>query len=258
MRRVIGKTRGPSGRGTRARPGPRASDQVPASIDRADREFLKGIELFSSLGDAELHQIKEHLVMRDFRRDQIILHEQETSNFMYIIIKGKVKISRVGRDGKEMILSMHRSGEFFGELSLIDGRTAPASVIAVEPSGVAIISKEDFYSLLYVQRKVLHNLLRILSARLREAWQKIEMLNFNDASQRLKLLLHMLSETYGEDTAEGKVLRVRLIHQDLADMAGLTRETVTRVIDRWKKSGEIEILNNKYIRLNPEFESITL
>jgi CRP/FNR family transcriptional regulator len=84
------------------------------------------------------------------------------------------------------------------------------------------------------------------------------MLNFNDASQRLKMLLNILSETYGEKTPKGTVLRVRLIHQDLADMTGLTRETVTRVLDRWKKSGEIEVLSSKFIRLNDEFNSIEL
>ena len=177
---------------------------------------------------------------------------------MYIIIHGKVKISRVGRDGKEAILSLHGSGEFFGELSLIDGRTSPAAVLAVENSNVAIISKDHFYDLLYTQRRVMENLLKILCSRLRDAWQKIEMLTFNDASQRLKMLLNMLSETYGEKTPEGTVLRVRLMHQDLADMAGLTRETVTRVLDKWKKSGEIEVLRSKYIRLNDEFNSIEI
>jgi len=229
-----------------------------AHIKRGGNGILKDIALFSSLADKELQQIRTHIILRDFKKNQTILHEKETSEFMYIIISGKVKISRVGKDGKEAILSMHGSGEFFGELSLIDGKTSPASVLAVENSNVAIISKDHFYSLLYTQRKVLENLLQILCSRLREAWQKIEMLNFNDASQRLKMLLNMLSETYGEKTPEGTVLRVRLIHQDMADMTGLTRETVTRVLDKWKKSGEIEVLRSKYIRLNDEFYSIEI
>jgi CRP/FNR family transcriptional regulator len=229
-----------------------------AHIKHGGNGILKDVALFSSLADKELQQIRTHIILRDFKKNQTILHEEETSEFMYIIISGKVKISRVGRDGKEAILSMHGSGEFFGELSLIDGRTSPASVLAVENSNVAIISRDHFYSLLYTQRKVLENLLKILCSRLRDAWQKIEMLNFNDASQRLKMLLNILSETYGEKTPKGTVLRVRLIHQDLADMTGLTRETVTRVLDRWKKSGEIEVLSSKFIRLNDEFNSIEL
>ena len=220
--------------------------------------ILRDIALFSSLDDKELHQIREHVILREFKKNQTILHEEDTSEFMYIILAGKVKVTRVGRDGKEAILSMHRTGEFFGEVALIDGLTTPAAVLAVEPSNVATISKDHFYSLLYTQRKVLENLLKILCSRLREAWQKIELLTFNDAAQRLKMLLNILSETYGEKTPEGTVLHVRLIHQDMADMTGLTRETVTRVLDKWKKGGEIHILRNKHIRLNEEFNSIEL
>ncbi len=224
----------------------------------AENGILRHIALFSSLSDKELHEIRAHVVLREFKKNQMILCEEETSEFMYIIIRGKVKISRLGKEGRETILSMHGKGEFFGELSLIDGKTTPASVVAVEDSMVAIISKDHFHSLLFTQRKVLENLLRILCSRLRESWQKIEMLNFNDASQRLKMLLNILAETYGESTSEGTVLHVRLIHQDIADMTGLTRETVTRVLDKLKKNGEIDTLEGKYIRLNPEFYSIQL
>lgn len=230
----------------------------PAKVKHNGNGILKDIALFSSLADKELHQIMPHIILRDFKKNQTILHEEETSQFMYIIINGKVKVTRIGKDGKEAILSMHGSGEFFGEVSLIDGRTAPAAVLALENSNVATISKDHFFSLLYTQKKVLENLLKILCSRLREAWQKIEMLTFNDAAQRLKMLLNILAETYGEKTPEGTVLHVRLIHQDMADMTGLTRETVTRVLDKWKKSGEIEVLRSKYIRLNDEFHSIEL
>lgn len=235
-----------------------AVDRGPAQAKHGGNGILKNIELFSSLADKELHQIMTHVVLREFKKNQTILHEEETSEFMYIIINGKVKVTRVGKDGKEAILSIHGAGEFFGEVALIDGRTAPAAVLAVETSNVATISRDHFYSLLYTQRKVLENLLKILCSRLRDAWQKIEMLTFNDAAQRLKMLLNILAETYGEKTPEGMVLHVRLIHQDIADMTGLTRETVTRVLDKWKKSGEIEILGSKYIRLNDEFYSIEL
>lgn len=230
----------------------------PAQVRHGGNGILRDIALFSSLADKELHQIMAHVILRDFKKNQTILCEEDTSEFMYIIINGKVKVTRVGKDGKEAILSMHGSGEFFGEVALIDGKTTPAAVLAVENSNVATISKDHFYSLLYTQRKVLENLLKILCSRLREAWQKIEMLTFNDAAQRLKMLLTILAETYGEKTPEGTVLHVKLIHQDMADMTGLTRETVTRVLDKWKKSGEIEVLRSKYIRLNDEFHSIEL
>jgi CRP/FNR family transcriptional regulator len=83
------------------------------------------------------------------------------------------------------------------------------------------------------------------------------MLNFHNASDRIKMLLLMLAETVGEKTERGTILNIKLIHQDIADMTGLTRETVTRVLDKWRRSGEIRILSNKLIQLRPEFETIS-
>jgi CRP/FNR family cyclic AMP-dependent transcriptional regulator len=231
--------------------------ETDATPSQSENGILRNIALFASLSGRELHEIREHVVLREIKKNKIILCEEETSEFMYVIIRGKVKITRIGKEGKETILSMHGAGEFFGELSMIDGKTTPATVVAVEDSLVAIISRTHFHSLLYSHRQVLENLLHILCARLRESWQKIEMLNFNDASMRVKMLLNILAETYGRRTPRGTVLHLRLIHQDVADMTGLTRETVTRVLDKLKKNGEIA-LEDKFIRLTPEFHSIQL
>jgi CRP/FNR family cyclic AMP-dependent transcriptional regulator len=221
-------------------------------------KLLKRIRLFNSLTDREVYDISPKVILKEFKKNHVILREQDTNSFMYIIVQGKVKIYQVTDGGKEMILSVHSSGEFFGEMSLIDGKTDPATVAALEQSLIAVISRNDFYELLHSQKKILENLLELLCTRLRESWKKIQMMNFNDASQRIKMLLLMLAEDYGEKTDEGITLRIKLIHQNIADMAGLTRETVTRVLDKWKNSGEIKITKEKYIHLNPEFESIQL
>ena len=94
---------------------------------------------------------------------------------------------------------------------------------------------------------------QILCSRLRECWAKVQMMNFNNASQRVKMLLIMLSDKYGSRSDEGVILNIKLTHQDIAEMSGMTRETVTRVIDKLQKAGEIEILGNKRIRLTPDF-----
>jgi CRP/FNR family transcriptional regulator len=83
------------------------------------------------------------------------------------------------------------------------------------------------------------------------------MLNFNNGAQRIKIFFLMLSETHGETTNEGTILNIKLRHQDIAGMTGLTRETVTRVLDKLQRGGEIRILKNRFILLCPEFESIT-
>ncbi len=223
-----------------------------------EHEALRKIELFSSLTSEELRRVREKVTIRKFRKNEVILHEEHTSEYMYIILDGEAKVIQVTGEGKGIIVTLHRTGDFFGELSLIDGKTAPATVKATRDTVTAIISKKDFYGLLYTQHKVLENLLNSLSSRLRESWKKIQLLNFNDAAQRIKMLFLMLAETYGKETPRGVLLSIKLIHQDIADMTGLTRETVTRVLDRLQKSGEIKILENKLIQLNSEFDSITL
>ena len=220
-------------------------------------EILKKNSLFSSLTLKELIDIRGKIIFKNFSRNEIILREEQTSEFMYIILDGAAKVVQTTDAGKEIIMTMHKSGDFFGELSLIDGKTAPAAVRATKDSLIAIISKQEFFSLLLSQNKVLENLLKILCGRIRESMKKIQILNFNNAAQRIKMLFMMLSESHGDQVREGTILKIKLIHQDIADMTGLTRETVTRILDKWRKSGEIQILKNKFILLKPEFETIT-
>jgi CRP/FNR family transcriptional regulator, cyclic AMP receptor protein len=219
-------------------------------------DSLKKIELFTSLTSDELHLVRDRIVFKNFAKNEVILREENTNEFMYIILDGSAKVVQTTDAGKEIIITMHQTGEFFGELSLIDGKTAPAAVYAMRDTKTAIIAKHEFFALLYSQNKILLNLLHILCARLRESMKKMQILNFNNATQRIKMLFLMLSENYGEKSEEGILLKTKLIHQDIASMTGLTRETVTRILDKWQNSGEIEILKNKYILLRPEFESI--
>lgn len=219
-------------------------------------ELLRKIALFSSLTPDELHEIRDKIVIKNFKKNEIILHEEHTNAFMYMILDGEAKVVQTTDAGKEIIFSVHRTGDFFGELSLLDGKTAPAAVHATRDSMTAIISKKDFSDLLFSQHKVLESLLQIFCARLRESIKTIQMLNFNNAAQRMKMLFLMLAESHGEKSDAGTVLKIKLIHQDIADMTGLTRETVTRVLDKWKKGGEIKIQKDKYILLTPEFETI--
>lgn len=216
-------------------------------------EFLKKTQLFSSLADVDIDNIINKLVVKQFRKNETILYEADTNKYMYLILSGKVKVVRTTEDGKEIILAMHQSGNFFGEMSLIDGKTSPASVMATTDSLIAIISQSDFYAILFSQNNVVENLLKILCTRLRQAWDTIQLLNFNNASHRTKMLLLMLCDEYGKKTTEGIVLNIKLTHQDISDMTGLTRETVTRVLDKLQKSKEIRILDNKSIRLSPDF-----
>ncbi|HHN66124.1 MAG TPA: Crp/Fnr family transcriptional regulator [Nitrospirae bacterium] len=216
-------------------------------------KLLRQIEIFSPLTDEELEQVIHMFTIRSFKKNEIILYEEDTNEYMYAILTGRVKVFKTTPDGKEIILAVHGTGEFFGEISLIDGNTEPATVMAMEDSVISLISRKNFYTLMLKNEKIVQNLLLIMCQRFRDAWKKIQVLNFNNASQRIKILFMTLSEQHGRRVEDGIMLDLKLTHQEIADMAGLSRETVTRVLDRWREEGLIKIIRRKHIKLLPEF-----
>jgi CRP/FNR family cyclic AMP-dependent transcriptional regulator len=224
-----------------------------ASLRQPGYEVLRNVPLFATLTDSELKSIVEKVILRKYRKNDVIFHEEDTNEVMYIILSGKVKVVQTSEEGKEIILALHKSGDFFGEMSLIDGKTAPATVMAIENAIIAIISKKDFHTVLSWQPKVLLNLLQIFCTRLRDSYSRIQILSFNNAAQRIKTLLVMLSGMYGKKADEGVTIDMKLTHQNIADMTGITRETVTRILNKWQKGGQLSVLKNKYIHLTVEF-----
>jgi CRP-like cAMP-binding protein len=210
-------------------------------------DFLRNIDLFSSLTDEELRQISSGVLIKEFMKNETIFREEDANTYMYFILAGKVKVIRHTEDGREVILAIHGADEFFGEVALIDNKTTPAAVVATEDSFLAIVSRKDFYSLLYSQPKVLEKLLQILCLRLRESWKRIVILNFKNASERMKMLFLALSYEKGKKVKEGILLDLKLTHQEIADMSGLTRETVSRVLNKWQKDGTISVSQNRRI-----------
>lgn len=215
-------------------------------------KFLKSIALFSSLSERELKQVSSTVSVKKFKKNETIIREEESNMFMYIILSGKVKVIRTTLEGKETILAVRQRGDFFGEMTLLDGKTVPASVISTEDAQVILISKERFFSLLYGNEKMMGGLLKILCSRLRESWDLINILSFNNASHRIRILLLLLADKYGEKVNGGTALSIKLTHQDMANMTGITRETVTRVIDKLQKSGDITV-KDKYVHLSENF-----
>jgi CRP/FNR family transcriptional regulator len=138
-------------------------------------------------------------------------------------------------------------------MALLDGKTAPASVVSMEDADVGLISKEVFEKHLLSKEKVVKQLNSMLCSRLRESWLKIKVLSFADAEQKLRAVLKLLGDQVGISDMRGKIIPLRMTHQDIADYASISRETVTRIIDRLSKDQEVEVLSNKNILLKPPF-----
>jgi len=202
--------------------------------------FLRKVPLFAELADDELAEIGAHFHERSYPRNSVIFLEDETGDYMYVVREGRVKVVRQMPSGKETILAFHDAGEYFGEMSLLDGGTTPASVIAVAPTTILSLSRRDFRSLLG-NPKVNEALLRMLCQRCREAWAQVEILTLHHAEARIRLLLHRLCQSKGDEDPEGVRLGSRLTHRELADMAGITRESASRAVSRLQKLGLLRV-----------------
>lgn len=216
-------------------------------------QYLRLAQLFSDLTDEELNAISARVSLREFQKHEIILFEEDTNRYMYSVLEGEVKVFYTSEEGKESIVAFHGKGESFGEVSLIDQLTIPATVAAVEKSVLLIIERKEFFKIIYDQPKVMNKLLCLLAGRLRSSWNQVRMLHFKDASFRVMLSIKELSAERGTPVQKGVQLNLKLTHQNLADMTGLTRETVTRVLDKLKKMDMLSIQENRCMLITHKF-----
>jgi CRP/FNR family transcriptional regulator len=217
------------------------------------RRTLERISFFSGYSDEDLSRIEEIIIHRRYNKNTVILMEDETKNYMYIVFSGKVKVMQMGLEGKEQIVAIHSKGDFFGEMELLDGKTQPATVIALEDTTVGLIVKNDFEKYFLESENVQKKIISLLCRRLRESWLMLRILSFNDAEQRLRALLRHIASIYGVKDIRGIVIPLKLTHKEISDYTALARETVSRLLSRLCQKEEIEILDNKNIILKPLF-----
>ncbi len=215
--------------------------------------LIRNIPIFESLSEEQLNSLSEIVEEKKFGKNSVILWEEDTQKYMYIVSSGKVKVVQTSEDGKEHILAIHKKGDFFGEMALLDGRTAPATVIAMEDSRVQLIARENFEKYLLKNEKVMTQLVTMLCTRLRESWLMLKVMSFASAEQRVRAVLEQLGKINGVTDERGIIIALKLLHKDIAGYANVSRETVTRLLNRFEKERKIEILDNKHILLKPSF-----
>ena len=164
-----------------------------------------------------------------------------------MILSGRIKVTILSDDGREIILSMLSEHDFFGEMSLLDDEPRSATAIALSETEILVLHQRDFLSIVEKRPRVLVNLLSVLSSRLRKANQQIGNLALHDVYGRVaRILLEMASED-GSRQSNGRVVFRRPTHQEIANMIGATRETVSRMISDLNKQGYIEIAGKNVI-----------
>ena len=202
-------------------------------------DFLRNVSLFESLDQQELEALSDLTFTRSFGKDGVIILAEEEGDTLFILKKGQVKVSIVCEDGREVFLSLLGPGSVFGELSLLDGKPRSANVVATEDTDLLMLRRSDFIQLIYKTPQIATALLAELASRLRKTDRQIEGLALLDVTSRISETLLQLATEQGTETADGVVIESRPTHQELANMSGTTRETVSRVIKRLEGQGYI-------------------
>ncbi len=211
---------------------------------------LQSIPLFSELKEEDLRDIDKISVRQTYKKDNMVLIEEEVGSTMFIILNGRVKISRISDEGREVILSILVDGDFFGEMSILDGQTRSANAVTLEDTEMLIIRRENFLRMLYDYPQISINLLKELAHRLRRSDSQIKSLSLQNALGRVASTLLRIAD----DSGIIKQGIVEIPHlppqQDLANMAGTSRETISRVIKSLGQLGYVKKQGSKLLILD--------
>ena len=216
------------------------------------KELLRGVPFFEDLTENDLTRVSALVVTKVYPPDNLIVLAEDEGDTLFIIVRGQVKVSIMSEDGREVILSMLGPGDFFGEMSLLDGKPRSATVTAVVETELISLRRSEFLRLLEQVPEIALKLLAGLTARLRQADRKIESLALMDVSGRIAAAILQMSEEIGQETPHSIVIRNRPTHQSLANMAGTTRETVSRVLKRFEHQKYIETDGRDLVILRPK------
>jgi len=208
-------------------------------------ESLRAIPLFSRVGDADLEDIASHLIERRFPKNTTVVEEGLAGDYMYVIRDGRVKVTKASDDGREKIMQFMEAGAFFGEMALLSNDPRSASVKTLEPSVLLALSRRDFIELIRQSPDLALAVIEELTDRLRETNEQASAMSFQGVKERTKGLFERLARA--ESGREGELFTPTLTHQQIADMIGTSRETVTRAIKQLKDDGWLGQEGKRYV-----------
>ncbi|HEY3335004.1 MAG TPA: Crp/Fnr family transcriptional regulator [Candidatus Limnocylindrales bacterium] len=218
------------------------SQTRPPTDPNALRAALEAVPLFRDLEPDELALLMGSVRTRRYRRGEVIFHQGDPGDALYIILTGRVKISSPSDTGVEAILASLRPGEFFGSLALLDGAPRSASATAVEATETLILPRDRFRQLVNDVPAIRDHVFAELAHELRRLTNHVEELHFLDIAGRLAARLARLADEQGRSAGDGDIrLDGPLTQGELAAMVGSTRQSVNKLLGFFVDDGLIRI-----------------
>ncbi|MGD0280905.1 MAG: Crp/Fnr family transcriptional regulator [Dissulfurispiraceae bacterium] len=192
------------------------------------QKILRNVPVFKGLTDEYLRRIAEDVRITRFEKDDTVFHQSDESRDLYIVLSGRVRASLINEEGDELILTVFNVGDFFGEISLLDGVARSATIITEEQSTLGMLTRESFLSIARNNPMFLIDVLAIVAKRLRETDTMVGSLVFFDVTERLVKFLIKLARAEGVRDKDGFYRLRHRIHRDLAARIGASRVAITK------------------------------
>lgn len=213
--------------------------------------FLKKIPFLSALTPQHLREVYRIGRELELEPDETVFAKREDADAVFVVLSGRIKIFSRSPSKKSKTFAYLKTGDFFGEMSLVEGVTRTASATAVEPSRLLVIRKADFKRLLAKDHRLAYYLLKTVCERLRLANEEIEGLLFRNILGRVAKAMLDLARRSGEPLNGGLVLKERFTQQELADVVGTTREPLTRALSSLRRAGLVAQHEGRYCIPDP-------
>ncbi len=213
----------------------------------------KKVPIFSFLSDDEIREIVSKTVNRHYKKGEVICFEDEISNSLYIINDGRVKLTKLTKDGKEQIVHILTTGDFFGELALFTENTRNNfSVIAITDVRLCILGKVSMDNIIMKNPKISLKILNGVAKKLCEVENLAQTLATNDIEIRLANMIIDFQSKFGVKTPNGIMIHCPITREEMANYAGVSRETISRKLRKFTDLGIIELKGTKTILIKDE------
>ena len=217
-------------------------------------DYLKTIPLFLNLSQEQLNFIESCSRKFSVTKGTVIIYQEDNSLDLFIILSGKINVSLLHEDGREVTLDILTQGDFFGELSLFDKKPRSATVTAISDSKILILPRVFFIKLMMENPDIIFKFLQVMAARLRKADEKIETLTFVDVCGRVSKLIIDLAKRKGEKLPDSTIKIRCPTHQVIANQIGASRESVTKALKSLVSKGLINMKGKEIIISPKQFE----
>jgi CRP-like cAMP-binding protein len=203
---------------------------------------LREIPFFETLTQQEAREISRYLINEEFRKKQLIFSEGDPSEWLFVVIKGKVKITKLSSEGKEIILEIISPLDFFGGVAVVRGFPYPANAVAMESTRTLKVSRRNLMTIMDRFPNLMFSMAVNIGDRIKGSHEMLKSIALEKVESRIASLLIKLADKAGERTADGILINMNLTKQDIAEMVGTTVETSIRTTSKLSKAG---ILSSK-------------